>query len=586
MKHWRILHISILLFLLSFIGHAQETYVDIVCTNKYPGVGEKIKLSYILKKKLVGGSASYSHSGISISKPDMKSLNIIDEGNEGGSTFSFGNFGGNDLQISKYSFILQPTKEGEVEIAPFSFIMNGETYTSESFTITVGKGDPNAKIVKKNASYFITVDVSKKEMYLGEHAQITYSVYSRSTNISVMDYEFPLTNGLWKEEVDGGSNGFSQSQVNLDGYAYLKFPLKKEVIFTQKTGEIEIPPYTLELLVGGGFFSQGTTEYLESNSPTITVKPLPEGAPESFDNQVGKDYELEMSYSTTNLKAGDPIDVTIKISGKGNLKQLNAPELTFPLDFDTYEPESGGKIKLSTKHGFTGDKEFTYLVIPRHHGTYEIPAFEFTYFDLESETYKTLSHPAQTIEVEKSATSTPATSGGSTSVAKEDVEVVNEEIRHIAYSTELKSSETTFFKSSTFWLGLGSPLALTLGCFLFVAMKPKEQKEDKKKKAGKNVFKTLKSAQQRLDSNDNTGFYEELYKGLMKYLSNKLDTPFSDLTKEQIVSKLNNKELSDSALRIIEACEMARYTPLTSADANNTMNETKGLIQQIEKHVS
>ncbi|MCB9189338.1 MAG: protein BatD [Flavobacteriales bacterium] len=586
-------HISylILFILVTIFGQkvsAQEIFVDISCTNQYPGVGEKIKLSYVLKMKLKGGMASVSHSGITISKPDMKSMNIIDEGTEG-SSFSFGNFGGgSDMQISKYSFILQPTKEGDIKVEPFSFKMNGETYQSESFTIHVGKGDPNAQIVKKNSNYFITIDVSKKELFPGEHALVTYTLYSRSTNISVQNYDFPMPNGLWKEEIDGGSNGFGQSQVTIDGYAYLKFPLKKEVIFAQKSGEIQIPAFTLDLMVGGGFFSKGSLEKLTSNSPTINVKPLPSGAPISYNGQVGNDYQLDVNYSTTQLTAGEPIDVKIKINGKGNLKQLDAPELTFPSDFDTYEPEVEGTIKLSGTNGFTGDRTFNYLVIPRHHGTYEIPSFEFSYFDLSTKTYKTLSYPAQSINVEKSATSTAATTNGSNnaSVAKEEVEVLNDEIRHIAYNTSLNSTETTFFGTSLFWIGIGFPFLLAIGNIFFVAFKPAENKIDHKKAAGKNIFKTLKNADIKLTANDTIGFYEELYKGFMTYLSQKLDTPFSQLTKEEIALKLADIDLSNNTIKILEVCEMARYTPLTSADAHETMNKTKNLIQQIEKHVS
>ncbi len=562
----------------------QDLYVDISCTNQYPGVGEKIKLSYILKMKLKGGTASISHNGINISKPDMKSLNIIDEGTEG-TSFSFGGFGGGDMQVSKYSFILQPTKEGDITIGSFSFTMNGETYTSKSFTLHVGKGDPNAQIVKKNANYFISIDASKKELYPGEHAVLTYTLYSRSSNIYLDKKEFPMTDAFWMEEIEPGNKGFQQSQVNLNGYAYLKIPLRKIVVFAKEPGEVEVPAFSLDLVVGGGFFSQGTMHPLKSNSPTIKVKSLPEGAPASFINQVGRDYELEVNYSTTSLKAGEPIDVLVKVSGKGNLNKLVAPELTFPLDFDAYEPKVEGTVSLSTSHGFAGDREFRYLVIPRHHGTFEIPAFELSYFDLASKSYKTMSHPAQTIEVEKTANSTPSTNTGSV-VEKEDVEVINEEIRHIAYSSSLSSSQTTFFNSSMFWAGITTPLVLALSGLLFVAFRPEEKKVDKRKTAGKNLFKTLKVAEQRLSEKDSLGFYDELYKGLMHYLSNKLDTPFSALTKETIVSKLSDEALSDRALKILEACEMARYAPVTVAGAQETMNETKSLIQQIEKHVS
>lgn len=583
-------HIKLILLLL-FLSNAlntrgQEIYVDISCTNQYPGVGEKIKLSYVLKMKLTGGSAAVSHNGIKIEKPDMQSLNVIDEGTEG-STFSFGGFGGDgDMQISKYSFILQPTKEGDVKLAPFSFVMNGETHTSEAYTFHVGEGEPDAQIVKKNAGYFIRMEVSKKDLYLGEHTLITYTLYSRSSNISVQDYDFPMTNGFWKEEITPGNNGFGQEQVNIQGYQYLKIPLKKEIVYAQKTGDITLEPYNLDLLVGGGFFSQGSLESLESNSPVISVKSLPEGAPFGFDNQVGKNYELDMSYSSTALKAGEPIDVKIKITGKGNLKQLDAPDLTFPTDFDTYEPETTDKVKLSTS-GLSGYKEFNYLVIPRHHGTFEIPAFEFSYFDISSSSYQTLSYPAQTIEVEKSATSTPATiTSGNVADNKEEVEVLNTEIRHIVYTTSLRTTSTTFFRSPLFWTGLTVPLVLVLGGFFFVAIKPKEKKVDLKKSAGKHVFKVLKLAEQKLSSNDNIGFYEELYKGMMNYLSEKLETPPSELTKESIAVKLDSKELSNPVLSVIEECEMARFTPVTNAGAKETMNKVRSIIQNIENHVN
>lgn len=578
--------LAILLIGIVSLSTYAQVYVDISCTNQYPGVGEKIKLSYILKKKLQGGFATNSHSGISITKPDMKSLNVIDEGTEGNG-FSFGNFGGGgDMQISKYSFIIQPTKEGEVKIGAFSFIMNGETYSSEPFTLYVGKGDPNAQVIKKNANYFMTIDVSKKELYPGEHALVTYTLYSRSSNISFQKSDFPTSDAFWSEIIEPGNNGFGQEQINISGYAYLKIPVKKIVIFAKESGEFELPPCTADLMVGGGFFSQGSIEKLESNSPTIIVKQLPDGAPESFNGQLGRDYTMEVNYSTTSLKAGEPIDVNVNISGKGNLNKLSAPELTFPKDFDTYEPEVDGKVKLSASNGFSGNREFNYLVIPRHHGKYEIPAFEFSYFDLNSESYKTLSYPAQSIQVDKSENSTPATTNSNSTIEKEDVEVLNEEIRHIAYSTNLRSTETSFFKSSLFWVGITTPFVLAIVSLLFISFRPQNQNEDKKKNAGKNVYKTLKVAEQKLSENDNLGFYDELYKGIMHYLSNRLETPFSDLTKESIDDKINNNELSKGILRIIEECEMAKYTPVTSAGAQETMNQTKALIQQIEDHVS
>lgn len=562
---------------------AQEIYVDISCTNQYPGVGEKIKLSYILKKKLKNGFASYSSSGIKISKPKMGSLNIVDEGTEG-SSFSFGNMGG-DMQISKYSFILQPTKEGDVTIGPFSFQMNGETFSSESYVIHVGKGNPNTPIIKQNANYFIRIDVSKKELYQGDHALVSYTLYSRSSNISIQDYDFPMANGFWAEDISGGNQGFQQSQETINGMAYLKVPLKKELIYAQKTGKVEIPAFNLQLYVGGGFFSQGSTENLTSNSVTLDVKPLPSGAPSDFDNQVGKSYELDVSYSTLDLKAGEPIDVKVKISGKGNLRQLNPPTLIFPSDFEAYDPDVNDKTSMSAS-GISGYKEFTYLVIPRHHGIYEIPALTYSYYDLGSGSYKTLSSEPRTINVAKSENSTPATTNGN-ATHQEEVEVLNNEIRHIVYDTELSPEDSSFYGSGKFWISITSPFALTIGLFIFFGLK-KEEREDVtslKKKASKEAVKALKAAETKLAEKDDNGFYEELYKGLMTFISKKLDTPLSQLSKEGLSGKIEDPELYASLVDTLEECEMARFAPVTHAGALETMNKAKELIQKIERHV-
>lgn len=593
MKNW--LNISFGKYLLGLIilfttvqNFAQgDIYVDIECSNQYPGVGEQIKISYVLKLKMKGGMASISHSGIKIKKPAMTGLNITQEGSES-TGFSFGGGGGQDMKLSKYSFIAQPTKKGKIKIDPFTFYMNGESYTSDAFTINVGEGDPKAKIIPKNSNYFLRIDISKSDLYIGEHALVTYKLYSHYSNISITNYDFPMTNGLWKEEIKAGSKGWPQTQETIGGKAYLVIPLKKEIIYAQKTGEVEIPGITIDLSIGGGFFSQGTKETIKSNSPTINVKPLPKGAPDSFDNQVGKNYKLEMSYSTNALKSGEPLDVKIKLQGDGNIKRLNAPELSFPTDFEVFDAEVEDNIKISTS-GASGNKEFSYLIIPRHHGTFEIPKFEYSYFDISSETYKTLSFPAQTIEVAKGDNeSVPTTNNYNTN--KEDVEVLNNEIRHISTKTHLEKSGTYFFKSTSYWLGLCLPPVLFLCSFLFIGMKPKERDENKFtiKNASKKAFKTLTAADACLRSKDDLGFYEALYKGMLEYLSNKFTVPTSSISKENIKATLHSHAIEESLITefmtVLDECEMARFAPITHSGAQQTMDKTKSIIENIEKN--
>ncbi len=563
---------------------SQDLYVDVQCSNSYPGVGEQIKLSYSLKLKMQNGMASISHSGIKIKKPTFSKLSIIDEGSES-SGFSFGSSFGGDMLISKYSFILQPTEKGKVTVGAFTFIMNGKEYTSKQHTITVGEGDPNVTIVPQNSNLFVRIETAKNELYEGEHTLVTYKLYSHYSNISIQDADFPMQKGLWSEEIPAGTQGWPQTQENINGKGYMVIPLKKEILFARSSGTFELPALSLDIVIGGSMFSAGSKETIKSNSQTIKVKPLPSGAPLSFQNQAGSDYKMEVSYSTTSLKANEPLDISIKISGNGNLKLLEPFQLALPKDFEAYDPEIIDKTKLNA-NGISGSITFNYLVIPRHHGTFEFPALEFSYFDFPSKKYVTLSHPAQIITVSKGDGNAIVSKGAT----KTDVEIINNEIRHIHYDTQLTNASEDFWGSGLFYGLIGFPSALSL--IVFVFLRKNNEKSDEvtsTKKLSKNALKMLAGAQSKLDSKDDKGFYEVLYKGLQDYLCKSLEIPLSLLTDELLKQNLELKKVDQVVINnlfiLLEESKMARFSPTSVAGAQETLNSTIDLIKTIERYV-
>jgi len=154
----------IILFTLitSFAMMGQNLYVAIETTNTSPGVGEKFKVSYILKLKMDGGVAKISHNGIKIKKPNFdNSLAIIQEGSES-TKFGFGN---RDMEVSKYSFILQGKKKGSFELSPLSFFMNGDEIKSEAYTINIETGNPQVKIQAADPNLFAKIELNKRTVY-------------------------------------------------------------------------------------------------------------------------------------------------------------------------------------------------------------------------------------------------------------------------------------------------------------------------------------------------------------------------------------------------------------------------------------
>lgn len=575
-----------IIYSLSIMG--QKMYVDIKTTNPSPGVGEKFKVSYILKFKMDGGMASISHNGIRIKKPDFGDGFVISQ--EGNESTSFGGFGNRDMELSKYSFILQAKKKGKFEITPLTFTINGDEVTSGVFTINVGAGNPNAKIQTSDPNLFARIEVNKRNIYKGEPVTVLYKVYTRYNGFAIEDYDMPMSNGFWKEEIKAPANGWPQTTQAVNGMNYYVLTLKKEVIIPQKTGEIKLKPMEITALIGRSFFNRGQQKTVLSNSPTLTVKSLPSPTPANFSNQVGNGYELDVSYSTKQLKTNDPLDFKITIQGKGNLKQLSTPVLNFPQDFEVFDPEIKDNIKISNS-GISGKKTFNFLVIPRHRGTFEIPAYEFSYFDTKSKKYKTLVHPAQTITVERGENEQDANTVAK-SIDKQNVEILNSDIRHIKEKTELYAKKDWLYNTKTYWFLILFPFFSALIVYIFIIIKRNttdDEESIKIKNASKNATNKLKKAAELLNQNQHIAFYEELYKALTSYCSNKLSIPNSLLTKESIAKQLKEKNVSESTIsnltNILNECEMARFSPITQSGAEQTLNESNSIINQIEKDV-
>ena len=96
-----------------------------------------------------------------------------------------------------------------------------------------------------------------------------------------------------------------------------------------------------------------------------------------------------------------------------------------------------------TRSGLAGSKVIEYLAIPRHAGNYTIPPVEFSYFDLKSQSYKTLKTDAYTLNVAKGEGNSDQVVANFTS--KEDLKVLGKDIRYI------KTGETSLYMQLYFW---------------------------------------------------------------------------------------------------------------------------------------
>lgn len=494
-----------------------------------------------------------------------------------------------------FTYILMADKEGTYTIPGATIVANGGNETSNPLQIKVlppdqangaGGGNNGGRASSRsqaagskitNQDLFITATASKTTVYEQEAILLTYKVYT-TVDLRQLYGDMPDLKNFHTQEVELPlKKTFSLEHYN--GRNYNTTIYRQYVLFPQQSGKMEIPSITFEGVIAqqvasddpfDAFFNGGTN-YVEvkknivSPKLVINVKALPDGKPANFSGGVGA-FTVSSSISTKELKTNDAVTVKLIISGTGNLKLVNTPEVDFPKDFEVYDPKIDNKFTL-TREGLSGNQVVEYLAIPRHAGNFTVPPIEFSYFDLKTNSYKTIKTEAYDLKVEKGAGNADQVVADFTN--KEDLKVLGQDIRYIKTGdTRLTRKGDFFFGSVAYYLWYILPLVLFI---VFVAIYRKQAIENanvakvRTKKANKVAAKRMKNAGKLLAENKQEAFYDEVLKALWGYISDKLNIPVSQLSKDNIEDELTRygvaPELIKEFIGTLNECEFARYAP-------------------------
>jgi hypothetical protein len=294
--------------------------------------------------------------------------------------------------------------------------------------------------------------------------------------------------------------------------------------------------------------------------------------PENFSGLVGS-FNLSSSLSRTQLKANDATNLTITINGTGNLQHIDALEIDFPPDFDVAEPRVTDNINTKG-NSVSGSRIFEYVIIPRNEGSFTIPKATFSFFDAQTNSYKTVSTQEFTMQIEKGSGQTSVT----TTSLQKDIKVLGNDIRFIRTSNfNLKPVGAVFFGSLQYYAALLLPVLL-LFIFIIIWRKQIETRSNaalmRHKKANKTARKSLKTARKLLEEKNKELFYIEISRALWGYLSDKYHIPVSQLSMDNVVAKLNQLSVPaqniDYFVETLQQCEFARFAP---GDSSEIMQE-------------
>jgi hypothetical protein len=530
-------------------------------------------------------------------------------------------------QYKGISYVLQPKRTGTILIKPATAMVDGNQLRTSPIQIVVHNqgsqgnktpgfnplpdpswptaqpqvdmdelvrpGDNISEKIKKN--FFIKVEVSKTDCYLGEPIVATYKLYTRLRSDSRVTRHPSLNGFSVYDMVDPADDRVSVEKLN--GKNYSVHIIRKTQLIPLQSGDITLDPVELDnniyfikadagspknsgqglggLLdrlfepeVNGTSFTQHVV--LESKPVTIHVKPLPDaGKPADFNGAVGK-YTILAALDSKEIDTADAAILTVTVKGSGNLPVINAPAISWPANMESYDVKSKESIDKAAIP-LSGSKTFSYNFICSKPGKYKIPPVSLSFFDPASKTYKTIGTDSLSMLVNPSLKK-----------------------KHPAPVTVPANNNQTDWAKYAWWPA--AFLLLAIATIFIIRQSKKDamiQAEKEKARAAMEKAKLaplpvdpLLESRRLMEAGDFSRFYASLNRAIWKSVSDKLQLPASELNKLNIAAGLRSKGWSDDEIirlkNVLNECEMKLYTPeYSSSDIQRIFAVTESIVGKL-----
>ena len=585
----KIYYILILCALMSLSTYAQTPELVASVSKNKLGLNQRVKIQFTINKQ---GADNFQ-------APNFKNFQIVSGPSQ---SISQSWVNGNASFSQSYNYIIKPLKKGEFLIPSASIKLNNKILTSKAVKVIVLDPveipkDPNDPNYIAQQNVHLVAEISKSSPYVGEGVYVEYRLYV-SQNISVRDFSYtdsPQYNGFWNQDIK--IRGLTTQNGTYNGEQYRYVVLQKALLIPTRSGKLTIDPIEMDIVIGvptgrGDFFGnpivKNITKSFASAKKFIRSKELPiEGKPESFNGAVG-DFNFIVSSSKNILKSNETATVSLKVTGNGNLKLFELPEIKTPSELEVFSPEQKEKINV-TSRGIRGSVTKNYTVVPQFKGKYKVPSTEFSYFDLKEKKYVRLT--SEDIFVDVLEGKELVTDSDLASNSKKDIVATGANFRYIQTSSAFSlANESDFYTSKFYYLILILPM-LFIPFGIVIAKRNEARSNDvlgnKLRKADRLAKKYLSEAKKQLGTKE--AFYLALEKALHNYLKAKLRIETSDISKEKITELLKRKSINESTIRsfieVFNSCDMARYSPISVVEMKGDYEKSKLVITQIDKQL-
>ncbi|MFQ8827285.1 MAG: protein BatD [Alistipes sp.] len=500
--------------------------------------------------------------------------------------------------------------------------VEGKTYSTQPLTIEVvsgeampGQGGASAGGADKKAGaearsgklapddILLRVTVNRNNVYKGQPVRVAFKLYTRVQLSGIESVKYPAFNGFWAQELN--VDGYSWQRETLNGKVYDARVVKEVLLYPQQSGTLHIEQSSMTVVAQivvqsrshsqslfddffGGQSVQEVRKNLSAAPVPVTVRDFPAGAPASFNGAVGK-FQLNGSLDKQTVTANASDTYLLKLSGSGNLPLIQAPKPELPASFESY---GNGKSTESLSHnasGISGYKQFEFPFIP---GRRAITRFlgRVRYFDPDAAKYVTLTTPPFGVEVLPDSTGGGSGGGIVSGIGREDLKILDSDIRFIRLGDSGLSRKGSLLFGSAAYFGM---LAVLLALFVAVYLYLKKHLRDmrnvtlvRNRKASKVALQRLRAAHDHMAAREEKQFYEEMLRALWGYMSDKLNIPVANLTKdnirEEILRRGISAELANHYIGIISDCEYAQYSPSASVQMTELYGEAVRMLSKFE----
>ncbi len=525
--------------------------------------------------------------------PDFSDFDILDRGQTSNQSI-FNMFGNRQAKfVYKFTYVLHARKAGTTVIPPMELPLGrGKSVKSKPVRVSAKQGKKkNKQVIPDEELAFIRVLPDTVPRYQGEQLVVVFRLYSRFKQPSEELLAPPLFPGFYAQAVTLNNSFRGIEKVN--GKDYYTYDFAMYALFAQRSGKMTIDPMETKITIFQPQFGYqakySPRELIIKTKPVdVEIKPLPQvNKPPTFNGSTGQ-YKLNVTADKREVEANGSLTMTVTIEGTGHVKLIYPPILDDGNGFyDIMEPNVKD-VKLEWRdEKVYSIRRFVYTIIPSAEGRRPFPKVSFSYFDYETEEYKTLNSQGTMLTILP---------------GKQRAEVQEKAYKGPDGLYPLSATPNHLSKKTGWQLYASIPFIALLCLPMFILpfirqrhIKEMAEKADvigrKRRMATSVAIEKLKQAEVLKNKGDKPAFYNEVIRSIWGYLDDKLGMTTAQLSKANIEKVLSDRDVAQTHIKqllsTIDYCEMALFAPVKNADQlQQTYDRAVALISDLDRELS